>query len=40
MKLRGQLFTDQSTEPRQGEVAGRSSEGERLAGWLLHELSQ
>ena len=38
MKLRGQLFTDQSTEPRQGEATGSSSEGERLAGLLLHRL--
>jgi hypothetical protein len=38
MKLRGQLFSDQSTEPRGGEVAGRSGEGERLAARLLHRL--
>jgi hydroxymethylbilane synthase len=38
MRLRGQLFSDQSTEPRQGEVAGKSGESERLAARLLHRL--
>jgi len=40
MKLRGQLFTDQSTEPREGAVAGGSHESERLAAQLLHRLRQ
>jgi hydroxymethylbilane synthase len=35
MKLRAQLFTDQSAAPRQGEVEGTHDEGERLAERLL-----
>ena len=38
MKLRAQLFTDQSAAPRQGEVEGTHDEGERLAERLLHRL--
>jgi len=38
MKLRAQLFTDQSSEPRKAEVEGICKEGERLAQWLLHRL--
>jgi hydroxymethylbilane synthase len=35
MKLRAQLFTDQSAAPRHGEVEGTHDEGERLAERLL-----
>jgi hydroxymethylbilane synthase len=35
MKLRAQLFTDQSTAPRESEVEGAHDEGERLAADLL-----
>jgi hydroxymethylbilane synthase len=38
MKLRGQLFTDQSTGPCEDEVEGICTEGERLAERLLHRL--
>jgi hydroxymethylbilane synthase len=38
MKLRAQLFTDQSAAPREGEVGGAHEEGERLAERLLHRL--
>jgi hydroxymethylbilane synthase len=38
MKLRAQLFTDQSATPREGEVEGAHDEGERLAERLLHRL--
>src|SRR5262245_42376099 len=38
MKLRAQLFTDQSPEPREGEVEGTHDQGERLATQLLHRL--
>jgi hydroxymethylbilane synthase len=38
MKLRAQLFTDQSTAPREGEVEGTHDEGERLALQLLNLL--
>jgi hydroxymethylbilane synthase len=38
MKLRAQLFTDQSAAPREGEVEGAHDEGERLAERLLHRL--
>ena len=38
MKLRAQLFTDQSAAPRQGEVEGTHDEGERLAKRLLLRL--
>ena len=38
LKLRGQLFTDQSTRPGEGEVEGDCKEGERLAERLLHQL--
>jgi len=38
MKLRGQLFTDQSTGPREGEAEGDCKEGERLAERLLHQV--
>ena len=38
MKLRAQLFTDQSAEPRKGEVEGPGDEGERLAVQLLDQL--
>jgi len=38
LKLRGQLFTDQSTMPREGEVEGDCKEGERLAGRLMHQV--
>ncbi|PYK53694.1 MAG: hydroxymethylbilane synthase [Verrucomicrobia bacterium] len=38
MKLRAQLFTDQSAAPRQGEVEGTHDEGERLAERLLLRL--
>ncbi len=35
MKLRAQLFTDQSAAPREGKVEGTHHEGERLAAQLL-----
>jgi hydroxymethylbilane synthase len=38
MKLRAQLFTDQSAAPREGEVEGTHDEGERLAVQLLNRL--
>jgi hydroxymethylbilane synthase len=38
MKLRAQLFTDQSAAPREGEVEGTHDEGERLALQLLNLL--
>jgi hydroxymethylbilane synthase len=38
MKLRGQLFTDQSTGPCEAEVKGIPDEGERLASHLLKAL--
>jgi hydroxymethylbilane synthase len=38
MKLRAQLFTDQSAAPRKGEVEGPVDEGERLAVQLLDQL--
>jgi hydroxymethylbilane synthase len=38
MKLRAQLFTDQSAAPRNGEVEGTHDEGERLAERLLLRL--
>jgi hydroxymethylbilane synthase len=38
MKLRAQLFTDQSAAPREAEVAGTHSERERLAVQLLNRL--
>jgi hydroxymethylbilane synthase len=38
MKLRSQLFTDESAAPRTGEVEGPRDEGERLAERLLHRL--
>jgi hydroxymethylbilane synthase len=38
MKLRAQLFTDQSAAPRQAEVEGTHDEGERLAERLLLRL--
>jgi hydroxymethylbilane synthase len=38
MKLRAQLFTDQSAAPREAEVEGTDNEGERLAGRLLDRL--
>ncbi len=38
MKLRAQLFTDQSAAPREGQVKGTADEGERLAEQLLHRL--
>lgn len=38
MKLRAQLFGDQSATPREGEVEGGDDEGERLALQLLKRL--
>ena len=38
MKLRAQLFTDQSAAPREREVEGARDEGERLAVQLLQRL--
>jgi hydroxymethylbilane synthase len=38
MKLRAQLFTDQSVAPREAELEGTHSEGERLAAELLNLL--
>jgi hydroxymethylbilane synthase len=38
MKLRAQLFTDESAAPQQGEVEGIRDEGELLAVQLLHRL--
>jgi hydroxymethylbilane synthase len=38
MKLRAQLFTDQSATPRQAEVEGTDNEGERLTVQLLNRL--
>jgi hydroxymethylbilane synthase len=38
MKLKAQLFTDQSAAPRESEVEGTHDEGERLALQLLNRL--
>ena len=38
MKLRAQLFTDQSAAPREAEVEGNRDEGEHLAAQLLNQL--
>jgi hydroxymethylbilane synthase len=38
MKLRAQLFSDQSAAPSEGEVEGPREEGERLASQLLDRL--
>jgi hypothetical protein len=38
MKLRAQLFTDQSATPREAEVEGTDNEGERLTAQLLNRL--
>jgi hydroxymethylbilane synthase len=38
MKLRAQLFADQSAAPREGEVKGTRDEGEHLAVQLLNRL--
>ena len=38
MKLKGQLFGDQSAAPREAEMEGAHNEGERLATHLLEEL--
>ena len=38
MKLRAQLFTDQSATPREAEVEGTDNEGERLTVQLLNRL--
>jgi hydroxymethylbilane synthase len=38
MKLRAQLFADQSVEPQEAEVEGTHNEGERLATKLLSRL--
>ena len=38
MKLRTELFTDQSAEPRKAEVEGPRDQGERLAVQLLDQL--
>jgi hydroxymethylbilane synthase len=39
MKMRGQIFDLGATAPRQGEVEGRSAEGERLAAELLEKIN-
>jgi hydroxymethylbilane synthase len=38
MKLKAQLFTDQSAAPREAEYRGPRDEGEHLATWLLNRL--
>jgi hydroxymethylbilane synthase len=38
MKLKAQLFTDQSAAPREAEAEGTHDEGERLAAQLLNRL--
>jgi hydroxymethylbilane synthase len=38
MKLRAQLFTDQSAAPREADVEGACEDGERLAAELLNRL--
>jgi hypothetical protein len=38
MKLRAQLFTDQSATPREAEVEGPHNERERLVVQLLNRL--
>jgi porphobilinogen deaminase len=38
MKLRAQLFADQSAAPREAEVKGTPDEGEHLAVQLLNRL--
>jgi hydroxymethylbilane synthase len=38
MKLKAQLFTEQSTAPREAEVEGTRDEGEHLATRLLNRL--
>ena len=38
MKLRAQLFTDQSATPREAEAEGTDNEGERLTAQLLNRL--
>jgi hydroxymethylbilane synthase len=38
MRLRAQLFTDQSATPREAEVEGTDNEGERLTAQLLNRL--
>jgi hypothetical protein len=38
MKLRAQLFTDQSAAPREAELEGPHDELERLAVWVLNRL--
>jgi hydroxymethylbilane synthase len=38
MKLRAQLFTDQSAAPREGELEATHDQGERLAVQLLDRL--
>jgi len=38
MKLRAQLFTDQSAAPREAEYRGARDEGEHLATRLLNRL--
>jgi hydroxymethylbilane synthase len=38
MKLRAQLFTDQSAAPREAKVEGTRNEGEHLAAQLLNQL--
>jgi porphobilinogen deaminase len=40
MKLRAQLFTNQSAAPREGELEGTHDEGERLALQLLNRLQE
>ena len=39
MKMSGQIFDLGATAPRQGEVEGRSAEGERLAAELLQKIN-
>lgn len=39
MKMRGQIFDLGATVPRQGQVEGRSAEGERLAAELLQKIN-
>ncbi len=40
MKLRGQMFENESPTPRQAEVEGESGEGDQLAAELLRKIGQ
>jgi porphobilinogen deaminase len=40
MKIRAQVFEDESRSPRQAEVEGESDEGDQLAAKLLRKIEQ